>query len=63
MQALVVAALFLNAVLQSSGLSIAPFVFYLAFVGLQYPRPSWRLWDALLIYLSTVWNLLFRPLK
>ena len=44
----------MNAVAQASFLSVAPFVGYLLVLGVQYPRPSWHMWNVYLLYMAVV---------
>jgi hypothetical protein len=52
--ALVALAFLVNATAQASLLSILPFMVFLLVIGVQYPKPSWRLWYLCMAYIALV---------
>jgi hypothetical protein len=54
LQTLVVSTMLLEAAVESSVLAALPFLFFLVAIGVQYPRPGWRLWNVCLFYVAMV---------
>lgn len=52
--ALVALSFLVNAVAQTSLLSILPFLLFILVIGVQYPKPSWRLWYTCMVYMALV---------